>query len=220
MILPKKNKEGEYYLSYSAINLWDNIKGFNTGRLGKEEFIRNYFFGEEYEDNTGFALFGSQVEDYIVNRGSADKFDDREKAILETIQPLGIFQKEIKIPFDGFFIKGFLDDCTHDFAKIRDYKTASLNSSKKYYEPEYNQLDFYALAIYKEHGFIPEMEVVCIEREGNGFRGGRDVMSVKENVWYIPRYTDVAKLKELEDYINKTAQEISEYYQLYLKLNR
>lgn len=221
MILPQKDKEGNYYLSYSQINLWNDVKGFNTGRLGREEYIRGYFFGEQYGDEQGWAQFGSEVEDYITLRKGADNFDDNERKVLETIQTLGVFQHEAKISFDGFYLKGYLDDATPDFKKIRDYKTASEKSSQKYYGVDYKQLDIYALDTYKKHGFIPEMEVCVIEREGNPFRGGgRSVLRVKERVWYIPRTTTEAKLAELEAYINRTAQEISLHYQLFLKLNK
>lgn len=221
MILPRQDKDGNYYLSYSSISLWNEMKGFNTGRLGKEEFIRSYFFGEEYGDEMGWALFGSQVEDYICKREGADNFDDNERKVLETIIPLGDFQHEVHIPFEGFYLKGFRDDATPDHRKIRDYKTASEKSSQKYYGADYKQLDIYALDVFKRSGFIPEMEVCVIEREGNPFRGGgRSVLRVKERVWYIPRTTTEAKLTELEAYINRTAQEISLHYQLFLKLNK
>lgn len=222
MILPQQNKEtGEYHLSYSQISLWNDFKGFNTGRLGKEEYIRHYFFGEQYDDKQGWAQFGREVEDYITLRKGADNFTEHERTVLETIEPLGNFQFEAKIPFEGFNVKGYLDDATPDFTKIRDYKTASEKSSQKYYGADYKQLDIYALQVYKTHGFIPQMEVCVIEREGNPFRGGgRSVLKVKDKVWYIPRTTTLEKLTELEAYINRTAQEISDAYTIFLNLNK
>ncbi len=217
LLLPRKDKHGNGYLSYSSISLWNDIKGFNTGRLGKEEFIRSYFFGEEHGDAMGWAAFGSAVEDYICKRESADRFTDEEKKILETIEPLGLYQHEIKIPFENFYLKGFVDDQTKDRKKVRDYKTASANSAKKYYTPAYKQLAVYSLATYKELGFIPEAEVCIIERAGNPFRG--EPLSVKENVWYVPRTVTVEELQELEQYIITTAKEISQAYKVYKMLN-
>lgn len=214
-------KDGKYYTSYSQINDWNAAKGFSTGLKGKQEFILKYFCGIDFPDTAGFAQFGNEVEDYILNRSNADKFTDEEKETLEKIQKLDVHQHEIMIPFDGFYVKGFIDDSTSDFAHIRDYKTASLNSSKKYYEGEYKQLDFYALGIRALTGVLPsKLEVCIIERNGNGFRGGRDVMSVGKEIWYIDRKTDENRLKELEEYIIKTVHEISDYYKVFKQLNK
>lgn len=222
LVLPKQDEQGNYYLSYSAIKSWNEAKGFNTGLLGKYEFILNYFLGQTWEDKNGFAQFGTEVEDVICGKeGSEAKFTKGELILLKCIKPLGLFQQEIKIPFDGFYIKGFIDDCTPDYTKIRDYKTASLNSSKKYYDDDYDQLDVYAMGVKAITGELPKaLEVVCIERLGNGFRGGRNVMSVGNEVWYIPRTTSKERQEKLKEKITKTAQEISEYYKVFLKLNK
>lgn len=218
--LPRKNDMG-YYTSYSQINDWNSVKGFSTGLKGKQEFILKYFAGINFPDTAGFAQFGNEVEDYILNRGSADKFTEEEKETLKKVQKLDIHQHEIMIPFDGFFVKGFLDDCSADFKHIRDIKTASLNSSKKYYTPEYNQLDVYALGIRAATGYLPDkLEVCVVERLGNGFKGSRPVMTVGKEIWYIDRKTDENRLKELEQYIIKTVNEISEYYKIYKQLNK
>lgn len=220
MILPRKDKNGNYYVSYSQITAWHEAKGFDTGLPGKTEFIRKYFLGETFEDTKGFALFGTEVEGYVTERAYADKFTDREKQVLEQIKPLGVFQKEFNLQYDGFYVLGYIDDMLPDGSMIRDYKTASKKSGKKYEEDSYFQLDLYALALQQELGALPkEMEVCIIERQGNGFNGGRDVMSVANDVWYIQRKTNKERLDNLEKYILETAKEISEYYQVFLKLN-
>lgn len=214
-------KDGKYYTSYSQINDWNSAKGFSTGLKGKQEFILKYFAGINFPDTAGFAQFGNEVENYILNREDSDKFTDEEKETLDKIQKLDLHQHEIMIPFEGFYVKGFIDDMSNDYTWIRDYKTASLNSSKKYYEDDYKQLDFYALGIRAATGVLPsKLEVCAIERLGNGFRGGRDVMSVGKEIWYIDRKTDEARLKELEEYIVKTVHEISDYYKVYKQLNK
>lgn len=220
MLLPRSDEHGPY-ISYSQIKLWNELKGYNTGLSGKKEFIRSYFLGEQYPDKGGYGQFGTEVEAYITDRKEADKFTDAERAVLEQVVPLGVFQREFKCPFEeGFYVKGFIDDCSEDLTRIRDYKTASLNSSKKYYEDDYFQLDVYALAIDKEIGKIPtDLEVTCIERTGNGFRGGRGVLNVGSTIWHIPRKTSVERLKTLSNTIISTAVEISEYYQIFLELN-
>lgn len=220
MILPRIDHNGEYYISYSQITSWLDPKGFDTGLPGKQEYIRKYFLGETFEDTKGFALFGTQVEGYITERQYADVFTDKEKAVLETITPLGVFQKEFKLRYDGFYVLGYIDDCTQDLTKIRDYKTASKKSGKKYEEDSYFQLDLYSLAVKQETGQLPkELEVCIIERLGNGFNGGRDVMTVGNDVWYVQRQTNKKRLNELEKTILATTEEISKYYNVFTKLN-
>lgn len=220
MILPKKDKDGNYFISYSQINGWNEAKGFNTGAPGKQEYIRRYFLGERY-DAGPFAVFGKEVEDYIATRSGADKFTEAERKVLDQIEPLGVFQHEFKLQYDGFYVWGFIDDRKADFKKIRDYKTGSVKSSAKYSEDGYDQLDLYALAIQQETGTIPEeLEVCIIERTGNGFRGGRDVLKVGENVWYVQRKTHVERLANLEQKIQNTVKQISHTYEVFLKLNK
>lgn len=217
--LPKTNDNGDSIISYSQVKLWNELKGYNTGLLGKHEYIKSYFFNEKFSDKGGFAEFGNDVEDYITKREKSECFTKKEKSILETISCLGIFQQKIDIELKGFRLIGYIDDCSSDYNHLRDIKTASLNSSKKYYGEDYDQLDFYAMAISKEHGFIPEkLEVVCVERNGNGFRGGRNIMNVGENIWYIERKTSESRISEIENKIIRAANEISDYYKIYKKL--
>lgn len=222
MNLPRKDENGTPYISYSQIKAWNEAKGFNTGGLGRHEFILTYFLSQNYGDKNGFAQFGTDVENYICGDVNAKcLFTDKEKETLDKIAPLGTFQQKIKIPFEeGFYLTGYIDDTNHNFTKIRDYKSASEKSKAQYETDEYKQLDIYALGIKDLTGKLPkELEVCVIERIGNGFRGGRDVMSVGENIWYIKRETNTKRLKELKEYIVKTALEISKYYTIFQKLN-
>lgn len=223
MILPKQDDKGIGVLSYSQVSLWNELKGFNTGQKGYIEYIRRYFLGEKFEDKTGFAQFGQETENYITVRKDKDKFSNKEREVLERIEPLGNYQVEFKLHFPehNFYLIGYIDDATDDLKYIRDYKTASENSSKKYYSEEYEQLDLYSLAVKQTKGYLPDkLEVVCIERLGNGFRGGRDIMSVGENIWYIERQTNEERLNKLEQKIINTAKEISEYWEVFCKLNK
>lgn len=223
MILPRKDAEGNPYISYSQIKTWNEAKGFNTGKKGRHEFIMTYFFNEDFPDINGFAQFGTEVEDYICGKEYAKSlFSSEEKQTLDKIQPLGVFQKEIKIPFsEGFYLKGFIDDSKNDFSKLRDYKTASEKSKAKYYGEDYDQLDIYALGAKQITGILPkELEVCVIERLGNGFRGGRSVMTVGKNIWYIPRETNEKRIQTLKENIIRTVEEISKYYEVFLKLNK
>lgn len=221
MILPRINEEtGRPYLSYSQYKLWNDTESFNLRVDGALEYILSYFFGREFPDE-GWGEFGNDVEEYICNRGCANKFTKKEKEILETIEPLGKYQVEGYIDMGDFDVRLFIDDATPDFSKIRDYKTASKNSAKKYYSDEYLQLDLYAMWVLQETGKIPDLEVCIIERGGNCMFGkGREALSVKGEVWYHPRKTTKAKLNKIKKSFQETAEEISEYYEMYQKMNK
>lgn len=216
--LPRDTKEGKPRISYSQIQNWKELKSFNLKIEGKMEYMIEYFMGYNFPDQ-GWGEFGQDVEEYIGTRGKADKFTDEEKAVLDTIEPLGVLSDEFEIDFGEFVLVGIIDDRTKDWSKIRDYKTASKNSAKKYEEDEYFQLDVYALKTYLESGFIPELEVKIIERKGNCmFTGGREVLTVGKEIWTIERKTSEERLEALKREIITTAIEISEYYKQYLKL--
>lgn len=219
LILPTTNKQGKPKLSYSQYKLWKEDKGFNTGLLGKYEYIRKYFLKEEYED-AGFGLFGTQVQEYIQERKHTDLFDENEKKTLDSIEPLDVFEHEFELDLGGFVVQGFIDDMKKDHSKYRDYKTASKKSKDKYYQDDYEQLDIYGLYSLKVNNFIPVLELCIIERNGNAFTNGRNALKVGENVWWHEVQADKSKLEKLETELKKVAQEISEYYQTFQKVNQ
>ena len=64
------------------------------------------------------------------------------------------------------------------------------------------------------------MYVCAISRLGNGFKGGRDVLKVGEHVWFIEKEINKERLEILKNKIITTANEISEYYTVFQKLNK
>lgn len=218
LVLPKKSEDGVPYLSYSQWKMWNEAKSFNLRIEGKLEYMLEYFFGEEFPD-MGWAAFGNKVEDYVTVREGANLFDEKEREVMETVETLGVFQQECWIDLGEFRVRGFLDDMTEDGTWIRDYKTASENSSKKYYKDDYYQLDIYALWILQHFGTLPDkMEVCIIERKGNPFKG--EDLVVGDNVWYVDRPVNPMRIQEVKESLISTAEEISSYYQTYLKLCR
>lgn len=218
-------------------------KGFNTGLKGSWEYMQKYFLGACWPD-AGWAEFGQDVEDYICYRDYSevlidaidlerkergDKtlkeifncFTDEEKNTLQKVEPLGLFQEEIKIwIFDNVYVKGFIDDATKGLSKLRDYKTASERSKQRYYKPEYKQLNIYGLYGYEKTGIIPELEVCIIERKGNcfGMENRRDLLSVGDRIWYLPIETNLESLLSTKSYMKKVVEDISEMYKLFLKM--
>jgi hypothetical protein len=245
IILPRQDENGEYYISYSQLTSFTSESGFNTGLLGMYEYFQRYFLKEGWPDQ-GWALFGIHVEDYICYNGKSaeeiaklDKeciengqptvtealnaFTDEEKETLNKIEPLGNFQVKVKLYlYDNVYLLGYIDDAKDNFSTIRDYKTASKNSKKRYYTEDYKQLDLYSLWVREETGKLPEtMEVKIIERKGNcfGMVERRDLLSVGKEIWTIERETSEERLFMLESWMKKQVIEVSNYYKTFLKLN-
>lgn len=220
IILPRTTKDGKPRVSYSQVKLFNEAKSFNLGVEGILEYVASYFLGYTFPD-VGWGEFGQDVEDYIGARAKADRFSIKEKETLNKVKPLGVLSDKFEIDYGEFVFTGIIDDRSNDWDKIRDYKTASKNSKKQYYEDDYVQLDLYALKALEETGIIPELEVCIIERKGNAnFGGGRDALTVGDNIWYVPKKTSEERLETLKQTIFKAVCEISDYYKLFLKLNK
>lgn len=219
IILPRTTKDGKPRVSYSQIKNFNAIKSFNLGVEGKLEYMVDYFLGYTFPD-VGWGEFGEDVESYIADRSTADKFTKDEQTVLDEVKPLDVQSDKFSIDYGEFELTGIIDDRSADWSMIRDYKTASKNSAKQYYKDDYVQLDLYALAGVEATGIIPELEVCIIERKGNAnFGGGRDALKVGKEVWYVPKETSEERLETLKQTIFKTVCEISDYYKLFLKLN-
>lgn len=219
IILPVTDKSGRPKLSYSQYNLWREKKGFNTGLLGRWEYIRKYLLRESYPQNA-YGSFGQDVECYVRKQGCEERFSDEEKKTLDQVEPLGIYEYKVEVDFGDFVLEGYIDDMTEDHSIYRDYKTASENSKEKLYKDDYEQLDIYALYSLRENGFIPIIELCIIERMGNAYAGGREALKVGENIWWHRKKIDKEGLETLDKKIRQTAEEISEYYKVFQKVNR
>lgn len=218
--LPRKNKDGKPYISYSQIKAWKSEKSFNLDIKGRIEYMIEYFHGHQFSDK-GWSEFGNDVESYIVKRECSNKFNSSERAVLNKIVKLDLQAVSMEIDFGDFVLLMIIDDASKDFSKIRDYKTGSKSSLAQYKTPEYKQLDVYALGVYETYGFIPECEVLAIERKGNCmFNGSRKNLSVGDDFWIIQRKVSFEDIQAIKSEIIATAKEISSYYSTYLKLNK
>lgn len=226
MILPSQDKDGRPRLSYSQVSSWNKDSSFNSPVIngktvkisGKEGYILDKFLKYSFPQSAmdAFAPFGQKVEDAICDQNFKD-FYKNEIATLKKIKPIGVFQREFTIDFGDFTLLGFKDDCDEKETHLRDYKTASENSVKQYYEDDYYQLDIYALDTFKKFGKLPKkLEVVAIERVGNPFRG--EELTVGDRIWTIDRETSKERLDFVEDKVRKTAKEISSAYKLFLEV--
>lgn len=219
IILPKTNEQGVYYLSYSQISTW---------KKSKREYIRQYFFGEKFEGNA-YTEFGSKVGEAIENNDFSG-FTPKERKFLKTIPRYDEFEREIALQMDGYYVKGFIDtnSLLHTdenkqskelVNKIADYKTGDITKKVVEYESDsYTQLDIYAAAIKQETGVIPnDVKVYLIDRTGNAYKNeklklGTEFVTIIKNVTQERIDTVLKEVQEI-------AEEISQYYKLYLTLN-
>lgn len=207
-ILPKQDEYGEYYLSYSQINTW---------KRNKRDYIRQYFLDEKFTGNS-YTDFGSIIGGAL-ELNDFSKFTKKEQALLKSIPRYDEFEKEIKLRINKFYIKGFIDTNTKDNKKIIDYKTGSLKKKIEYGSDSYIQLDIYAAALKQETGKYPERaDVVLIERVGNAFKNQK--LKLGNEFIIINKEINDKRIKEILYHIKEVAKEISEYYSLYLKLNK
>lgn len=215
LVLPKKDEEGKYYLSYSQINTW---------KKSKREYIRQYFFGEKFLGND-YTDFGGKIGEAL-EYNDFSNFTEKEQELLKTIPRYDQFEREIKLQMDGFYIKGYIDTNTSEntdkkelVKKIADYKTGDCDKKEaEYASDDYIQLDIYAAAIQQETGVLPEeVYVHLIDRKGNAFSGEKLVLGDK--LITITKEVNDQRIKEVKDFVQEVAEEISEYYKLFLTLN-
>ncbi len=221
LVLPRKDEDGNYYISYSQITKW---------KKSKRDYIRNYFFGEQ-EDNAALQLygdFGTKVgESYENDNFSA--WEDNEAAFLKKLPSLDEFEREIKLKMNGFYLLGYIDSNTkaqqikkgspEEYVKeLLDYKTGEVAKRKPDYESDdYWQVDIYAAALQQEYGKYPDKgSVVLIGRSGNAFKGEELTLSMNHAI--IDRPITEKRCKAVLSEVQTIAEEISSYYTAYLQL--
>lgn len=211
---------GKPMISWSQIETWNDKQGFNTGLKGNQEYILKYFSGATFPD-MGWGQFGTEAEGYICERQYVENFTEEERAVLDTIEPLGVFQQEVLVDFGEFVVLGYIDDASPDFKRIRDYKTKSESSKKDLHEDKKHQLELYALWVLQEYGFVPEAEYCVIERLGGAEcmkGGGREVLKIGKQVWYEPYTIAEGRLEETKQLVLNSVKEISAAYRTFKKV--
>lgn len=219
--LPRKDENGINYISYSQYTSFKSDKSYNLQIHGYQEYILSYFLGERWPDS-GYAQFGQDVEDYICEKKGAEKFSASERETLDRVEPLGVFQREVKLWLGSdLYLLGYIDDSTEDMTRIRDYKTGSLNSCKKYHTPDYEQLNFYSAYVKQETGKLPEhAEVVAIQRFGSchGLIDRRDKLSVGTEIWPINRTPTEEEVEKSINNLLKVVFQISDFYKVFKQM--
>ena len=226
---------GKPYLSWSQIESFNDKAGFNTGLLGEFEWMLNKLTEIDFGD-MGWGQFGSEVEAYITLRNEKDlswveekvqkefqdalkNFSDKEKAVLDAIEPLGVFQDEICYYVEelDIIVLGYIDDRTiqeedGNIRLLRDYKSKSESSKKDLHLDKKYQIELYILGLRQRGLNVLGAEYCIIERFGgrecmNG--GGRESLSVGDRIWYESYSWTEERLKQTHQMIIDTATRIS-----------
>jgi hypothetical protein len=214
LVLPRKDKDGNYYISYSQINKY---------KRSKRDYIRSYFFGEDTatEALKKYGAFGHKVgEAYEDNDFS--KWNKEEAEFLKGLPHYDEFEREIKLQMDGFYVLGFIDTNTkleEGFVKhIGDYKTGEIaKRADEYKSDDYEQLDIYGAALEQEFGKLPESaKVILIGRGGNAFKG--EELTLTMDVEIIDKEMSLKRMEQVKANVQAVAEEISGLYGSFLKL--
>lgn len=211
LVLPRTDKEGKPYISYSQISKWKYPKG------GKKDYIKSYFFGERFEGNA-YTDFGTLIGEAL-EKNDFSAFSDKEKKTLKKITRLDEFEREIKFDMGSFYVLGFIDTNDKECTTLIDYKTGSMDKVDVYTKEDYTQLAIYAGAIEQETGKLPESaHVELIERIGNAFQG--EDLALGDEVVQIPQDISKERVEAVRADVEKVAKEISDYYRVFNLINK
>lgn len=208
IILPRKDKDGKYYISYSQHSKW---------KKSIKDYIKSYFFGERFEGNA-YTDFGSLIGESL-EHNDFSSFTAKEKKVLKKVTRLDEFEREIKLDMGDYYVMGFIDSNDKELKTIIDYKTGDMTKVDVYEADDYDQLGIYAAAIEQETGKLPEQAYVeLIERVGNAFRG--EDLALGTEIARIPQDISPKKIKEIKKDVDKVAVEISNYYRVFNLINQ
>ena len=200
MDLPKKDRYGNSYVSYSQLSTFRN----NINDYHKKYILNEPFKGNEYTD------FGSKVGEAL-EKNNFTLFDEKERETLKKVTRLDEFERKCVLKYDGFYLLGFIDTNSFDLKEIIDYKTGGKKKEFQYLKDDYHQLHLYALALRQETGVTPtKASVEFIRRVGNIYRGQQ--LMVGDEVISIDVDFNHNILNEVYSDIYRTAIEISDFY--------
>lgn len=208
MNLPKRDKNGKPYISYSQISSF--LKD-------RKEFVKSYFYNQpitftKYIDHGGKVGKALETNDF-------SKFTEKEQETLKKVRRLDLFEKQITVDFGAFYLIGYIDTIKKNYTELLDYKVGTEKKIPEYQDPKYIQTILYAMGIQQETGKLPKKTgVILIERHGNAFRG--EDLVIGERIWEIPLEVNQKRIKFADELVRDTANEISKYYTTFLKMNK
>ena len=196
MILPKSDKDGIPYVSYSQIALF---------KRSPKEYKERYIDGKPFEGNI-WTDFGQKVGEAL-ELGEFSNLALHEQQILSQVTRLDDFEVEIRLEYDDFYVKGFID--TTDYNTVIDYKTGGKDKELQYYDEDYWQCLIYALALRQEGIIVEDSWVEFIRRVGNPWKGQQ--LTLSGEIIRIPQ--DLSRMDAVYEEIPKLVKQISEFYE-------
>lgn len=201
--LPRKDKNGLSYLSYSQISLF---------KRSEEDYYNTYILNKPFKGNA-YTDFGTKVG-LALEKNNFNGFTEEEAKTLSKCIRLDEFEKLVKLNYKGFYLLGYIDTNSIDYKTIIDYKTGGKGKESQYKSKEYTQLCYYALALRQEYGITPDKAYVnFIERKGNPFKG-EELMVGSESV-LIEIDISYDRLKQVYYNTISIAKQIELFYKKY-----
>jgi len=199
LILPKT------YLSWSAMSCWISSPG---------RFRREYFESGKKLD-TRYLRFGKGIAELIET--------GKYKELLPELEVYEVSEFEIRTEVCGVPILSYIDDYDPVNNVFREKKTGKIPWTQAKVI-KHGQLIFYATALKHSCGKIPEYcHLDWIEtKEGSievddFWRENEKIVQVTGKIKSFYREFDEREIEKMEKLIVKSAEEISEAYQLFLK---
>jgi len=201
MNLPKKDRNGNSYVSYSQLSLFKR----SQSDYYEQHVLQKPFEGNEYTD------FGSKVGEAL-ETNKFSKFSKKESNILKEVTRLNDFERKVTLNYDGFYVLGFIDTNKDDYSHIIDYKTGGIGKHLQYKKDDYTQLPLYALSLRQETGITPSKATVeFITRAGNAFKGEKLTVADEPPI-IIDIDISYNRLRQVYWDTLKTAKEIEQFY--------
>lgn len=201
MNLPKKDKNGKSYLSYSQINLF--LKD-------KKEYYESVILDKPFEGNE-YTEFGSRVGTAL-ETNNFEGFSEIEASVLKKVPRLDLFERMTILNYDDFYVIGFIDSISADFKTLLDYKTGGKKKELQYAKDDYNQLHYYALSIEQETGITPEKASVEFIRRGGNLYRNQPLIVADEFPISIPVDISRDRLDKVFNDTKEIAKEIELFY--------
>lgn len=210
---------GKPKLSYSQFSSW-NSPEYKNG------YVLEYMFGIAQPTNI-FATFGGHVGEFIEAIGIGETpnenfLPEETKSFLRTLTypPKSVYEEEIVVDCGDFVIQGFIDRITYKGKKVSviDFKTGNIDKKvDDYASASYGQTTLYCFQKTTEGYTIENSQVLLLGRKGNG-REGHPLRLSGESVLIDTPYSEERAALLLKEF-RRTANEISNAYKLFLKLN-
>ena len=212
LVLPKP------YLSYSAMELW---------LRDKDGYRKRYYLQEPYF-STPYTEFGNEVGGALEDRN----WDHPVLApVVGKVPQQTHPEHRIDVDVLGVPVMGFLDDFNMETKFIEEYKTGIRNKGKAPWDRvkvrKHKQLTLYTLMVREKYGsYNPNIQLTWMETEWADINkevefGGKIIVESHKglrltgHVEIFPRNIKEWELDRMADIIRKTAEAISEDYQLW-----